>query len=96
MAFFMHGGSITDFQKNATVFNRADLDIRRSHRDWRRAVTTNAQNGFQVSNSTGTITGNAISGIGYAGPADAYSGAVLCLRQYRPQHHQQRHHRLEQ
>ncbi len=63
MNFFMHGGSITDFQKNATVFNRADLDVT--------GVTVTgggaqlmAQNGFQALNSTGSISGNTVTQIG--------------------------------
>jgi hypothetical protein len=41
------------------------------------AQTINAQNGIQVLNSTGTISGNTITGIGYAGAQVVYSGAVL-------------------
>ncbi|MDB5693152.1 MAG: hypothetical protein JWO81_2215, partial [Alphaproteobacteria bacterium] len=75
----MTGGSITDFQKNATVFNHADLSFTGVTVTGGGAVTTTAQNGIQVSNSTGTISDNHITGIGYAGPADAYSGAVLAF-----------------
>ncbi len=75
-AFFMHGGSITDFQKNATVIAGADLDIDGVTITGGGAQTIIAQNGFQVENSTGTITNSTISGIGYAGP-DYYSGAMF-------------------
>ena len=75
--FSMTGGSISDFQKNATVFNNANLDISGVHVTGGGAQTVNAQNGFQVSNSTGTIDGNTIDHIGYAGTQDVYSGAVL-------------------
>jgi Ca2+-binding RTX toxin-like protein len=79
LAFAMTGGSITDFQKNATVFNHADLNVTGVTITGAGASTTIAQNGIQVGNSTGTIAGNTITGIGYAGPADAYSGAVLAF-----------------
>ena len=79
MAFAMTGGSITDFQKNATAFNRADLAVTGVTITGAGASTTIAQNGIQVGNSTGIISGNTITGIGYAGPADAYSGAVLAF-----------------
>jgi VCBS repeat-containing protein len=67
MSFFMHGGSITDFQKNATVFNHADLDVSGVTIVGAGASGVLAQNGIQVLNSTGSIDGNHISGIGYTG-----------------------------
>jgi hypothetical protein len=79
MAFTMTGGSITDFQKNATVINHADLAMSGVTVTGGGAQTIIAQNGIQVTNSTGSISGNHITGIGYAGPADAYSGAVLAF-----------------
>ncbi len=79
LAFAMTGGSISDFQKNATVFNRADLDVSGVTITGGGAQTINAQNGFQISNSTGTLSGNTITGIGYAGAANAYSGAILAF-----------------
>ncbi len=79
LAFSMTGGSISDFQKNATSFNRADLEITGVTITGGGAQTVMAQNGIQVANSTGSISGNNISGIGYAGPADAYSGAILAF-----------------
>ncbi len=79
LAFSMTGGSISDFQKNATVFNGAILDVTGVTITGGGAVATIAQNGFQVSNSTGTIAGNTISGIGYSGPGGAYSAAVLAF-----------------
>jgi Ca2+-binding RTX toxin-like protein len=79
LAFAMHGGSISDFQKNATVFSRVDLDFSGVSITGGGAQTVIAQNGIQASRSTGTITGNTITGIGYAGPATAYSGAILAF-----------------
>lgn len=76
-SFFMHGGSISDFQKNATVFGYADLDITGVVITGGGAQTIIAQNGIQVFRSTGVIDGNTITGIGYAGPSLAYSGAIL-------------------
>jgi Ca2+-binding RTX toxin-like protein len=77
LGFFMHGGSISDFQKNATVFNRADLDIDGVTITGGGAQTINAQNGIQVLNSTGTISNNIITDIGYAGTQVVYSGMIL-------------------
>jgi Ca2+-binding RTX toxin-like protein len=78
-AFTMTGGSISDFQKNATVFNRAILNVTGVTITGGGAQDVMAQNGIQVLNSTGTISGNTITGIGYAGPADAYSGGILAF-----------------
>ncbi len=77
LAFTMQGGSISNFQKNATVFNNAILDVSYVTVTGGGAQPIIAQNGIQVLNSTGTIDHNTITGIGYAGPANAYSGAVL-------------------
>ena len=79
LLFSMTGGSISDFQKNATVFNNANLSVTGVTIAGGGAQTINAQNGIQVLNSTGLISGNTITGIGYAGPALAYSGAVLAF-----------------
>jgi hypothetical protein len=77
--FTMTGGSITDFQKNATVFNRANLDITGVTITGGGDQTINAQNGIQVQNSTGSISNNIITGIGFAGPSVTYSGAILAI-----------------
>lgn len=78
-SFFMTGGSISDFQKNATVFGYAALNITGVTITGGGAQTINAQNGFQAFNSSGVISGNTITEIGYAGPAFAYSGAILAF-----------------
>jgi len=77
MNFTMTGGSISDFQKNATVFNRATLNVTGVTVIGGGAQTINAQNGFQALNSTGLISGNTITEIGYAGPQNVYSGSIL-------------------
>ncbi len=77
LAFTMTGGSITDFQKNATVFNNTILNVTGVTITGGGAQTINAQNGIQVLNSTGTISGNTITKIGYAGSQNVYSGAIL-------------------
>lgn len=77
LAFFMHGGSISDFQKNASVFNRADLDVDGVTITGGGAQTIIAQNGIQVLNSTGTIANNIVTAIGYAGAIDTYAGIIL-------------------
>lgn len=75
--FTMEGGSISAFQKNATVFNKANLDVSNVVITGGGAQTINAQNGIQVLNSTGTIDNNIITGIGYAGTQVVYSGMIL-------------------
>ena len=77
LGFFMHGGSISDFQKNATSFNYADLDVTGVHMTGGGAQPINAQNGIQAINSTGSISGNTVEAIGYAGTQVVYSGAIL-------------------
>lgn len=77
LAFTMIGGSISDFQKNATVFNHAILDVSGVTIMGGGAQTINAQNGFQALNSTGSIHGNTITAFGYAGPSNTTSTAVL-------------------
>ena len=76
MTFSMTGGSITDFQKNATSFNRADLDISDVDVVGNGATSLIAQNGFQLTNSTGTISGNNISGLGYTGGGVVATGIL--------------------
>ncbi|HEX8641499.1 MAG TPA: calcium-binding protein [Allosphingosinicella sp.] len=77
LPFAMHGGSIGDFQKQAATFVRADLDVSGVTVSGGGAQPVIAQNGFSINRSTGTVTGNTITDIGYAGPANAYSGAIL-------------------
>ena len=48
----------------------------RHHHRWRRAGDQCPER-VPGRQSTGSISGNTITGIGYAGPADAYSGAIL-------------------
>jgi Ca2+-binding RTX toxin-like protein len=77
LQFFMHGGSISDFQKNATSFLRADLDIDGVHITGGGGQTINAQNGIQAVASTGSITNNIIDAIGYAGPSNTVATGIL-------------------
>jgi serralysin len=76
LAFSMTGGSITDFQKNATVFNGANLTISGVTITGAGATAAIAQNGIQVTNSTGTISGNTISGFGYTGGGTLATGVL--------------------
>ena len=76
LPFTMTGGSIADFQKNAGFFVRTDLVITGVTVTGGGAQTTIAQNGFSIYYSTGNVSGNAISGIGYAGPYEVYSGGI--------------------
>jgi Ca2+-binding RTX toxin-like protein len=77
LAFAITGGTISDFQKQAGLFSRADLTVTGVTVTGGGAQPVMAQNGFSVTNSTGIVSGNTFSGIGYAGPAQAYSGAIL-------------------
>ncbi|HEY0113662.1 MAG TPA: hypothetical protein VGB59_11005, partial [Allosphingosinicella sp.] len=77
LAFTMTGGSITDFQKQGATFVRADIEITGVTITGGGAQSVIAQNGISINRSTGTISGNTISQIGYAGPAGAYSGLIL-------------------
>lgn len=77
LPFAMHGGSISDFQKQAGTFVRADLDVSGVTVTGGGAQPVIAQNGFSINRSTGSVTGNTMSDIGYAGPASAYSGVIL-------------------
>ncbi|MEZ5776088.1 MAG: hypothetical protein R3D33_15695 [Hyphomicrobiaceae bacterium] len=77
MSFFMHGGTISDFQKNGTVFGKADLDVSGVTVLGGGDQTIIAQNGIQAYESTGSISGNTVTAIGYAGAQVVYSGAVL-------------------
>ena len=77
LAFSMSGGTISDFQKGATKFVAADLDISGVTIIGGGAQTIIAQNGFQAQDSTGSISGNTITGFGYTGPAVAVSSAIL-------------------
>lgn len=76
LPFAMHGGTIDDFQKQAGLFVRADLDISGVTVLGGGAQPVIAQNGFSIQRSTGTVAGNTMTGIGYAGPAGAYSGVI--------------------
>jgi hypothetical protein len=77
LPFAMHGGTIDDFQKQAGLFVRADLDISGVTVIGGGAQPVIAQNGFSIQRSTGSVSGNTLTGIGYAGPAEAYSGVIL-------------------
>jgi Ca2+-binding RTX toxin-like protein len=77
LSFTMTGGSIEDFQKNAGRFWEADLDISGVTVTGGGAqVTGPAQNGFVVDSGTGSISGNTLTAIGYAGPVLAYSVVI--------------------
>ena len=63
LAFFMHDGSISDFQKNGTVFNNAVLDVTGVHVSGS-GIQDISQNGIQILNSTGNVSGNTIDHMG--------------------------------
>jgi Ca2+-binding RTX toxin-like protein len=65
LAFTMTGGSISDFQKNATVFSHAILNVTGVTITGGGKQTINAQNGIQLTNSTGVVSGNTINSFGF-------------------------------
>ncbi|MBR0850306.1 cadherin-like domain-containing protein [Bradyrhizobium diazoefficiens] len=69
--------TVTDFQKGAITVNFADVSIHDNTVTGRGLTGLTAQNGIQVSGSTGSIEDNTVTGIGYSNPAVAYSYAVL-------------------
>ncbi|MEB8385783.1 right-handed parallel beta-helix repeat-containing protein [Rhodobacteraceae bacterium KMM 6894] len=75
--FFMHGGSISDFQKNATLIYNANLDIDGVTITGGGSQPINGQNGIQVYDSTGTIQNSTIQDIGYSGLSNVSSSMVL-------------------
>ncbi|MBO0343972.1 hypothetical protein J0X15_01970 [Roseibium sp. CAU 1637] len=75
--FSMEGGSISDFQKNATVFSFTNLAVSGVTIVGGGAQTIIAQNGFQVTNSTGSISGNDVTEVGYAGTGNWASSSIL-------------------
>ncbi|MCZ4353868.1 right-handed parallel beta-helix repeat-containing protein, partial [Roseovarius aestuarii] len=75
--FFMHGGSISDFQKNATLIYNANLDINGVTITGGGAQPIIGQNGIQAYNSTGTIQNSTIQDMGYAGPDNVASSMFL-------------------
>jgi Ca2+-binding RTX toxin-like protein len=79
LSFTMTGGSIEDFQKNAGRFWEADLDISDvtvTGSGAQGASGGPAQNGFVVESGTGSISGNTLTAIGYAGPVFTYSVVI--------------------
>jgi Ca2+-binding RTX toxin-like protein len=77
LAFTMIGGSIQDFQKNATVFNHAILDVSGVTIIGGGAQTVMGQNGFQATNSTGSIRNNIVRDLGYAGTTGVTATGIL-------------------
>jgi Ca2+-binding RTX toxin-like protein len=78
LPFTMTNGSIVDFQKQATAIFRADIDISGVTVTGGGTQPVVAQNGFSVQQSTGNLSDNIISAIGYSGPAaGTYSGGIL-------------------
>ena len=59
--------TVIDFQKGGIVVVNADVDIHGNTVTGIGATNWTAQNGIQVSGSTGTISGNTVQGIGYTG-----------------------------
>src|SRR5690606_32152289 len=59
--------TVVDFQKGAIVVVNADVDIHGNTVTGIGATDWTAQNGIQVTSSTGTVNGNTVSGIGYSG-----------------------------
>ena len=75
--FSVAGGSISDFQKNATAFTKANLDINGLVITGAGATGVTAQNGLQIVDSTGTVTNVTVTDIGYTGAGWASSLVLL-------------------
>ena len=68
---------VTDFQKTGILARNMDVTLSGNTVTGAGATTLIAQNGIQVSqDSTGDITGNVISGMGYTGTANASSSGM--------------------
>ncbi|WP_417411536.1 DUF5801 repeats-in-toxin domain-containing protein, partial [Hoeflea sp.] len=65
--------TVTNFQKGAIVVVNANVNIHDNTVTGIGGTTWTAQNGIQVSGSTGTINDNIVSGIGYTGSSWAAS-----------------------
>ncbi|MGB3167158.1 MAG: hypothetical protein WBA68_10335, partial [Alteraurantiacibacter sp.] len=76
LAFTMDGGTLSDFQKNGTSFNYADLNIQNVTVTGSGPQSIIAQNGFQALNSTGTISNNTVTALGYTG-GGTYASLIL-------------------
>ena len=69
----IRNSSVTDFQKGGIVVVNADANIHDNTVTGIGGTDWTAQNGIQISGSTGMVSGNVISGIGYAGSGWAAS-----------------------
>lgn len=68
--------TITDFQKTGIAVAYADVDIHGNTVTGHGATANQAQNGIQVSDSTGSVHDNNVSAIGYTGTDFAASGIL--------------------
>jgi len=69
----IRNSTVTNFQKGAIVIVNANVNIHDNTVTGMGGTTWTAQNGIQVSGSTGTINDNTVSGIGYTGSSWAAS-----------------------
>ena len=76
-SFTWQGGLVTDFQKGGAFLRGGNLNVTGVTITGGGAQTLNAQNGIQVAESSGSISGNTIRGIGFAGAVNTYATAIL-------------------
>ncbi len=93
--FTMTGGSISDFQKNATTFNGAILDITGVTITGGGAQGVIAQNGIQVTQLDRHHLRQHHHRYRLCRPGERLFGGDPRLRQHRPQHPEQHHRRIE-
>ena len=73
----IENSTVSDFQKGAIVVTFANASIHDNIVTGIGSTGLTAQNGIQLSGSTGSVDDNTITGIGYNNPANAYSYAIL-------------------
>ena len=75
----VQGNTISDFQKNAISLSGPELtvDVSGNTITGAGAISTNAQNGIQVWDVSGSVTNNSVNGIGYTGDSTGYVSAGI-------------------
>ncbi len=77
-SFEMHDSTITGFQKTGAIFRNATVTLEGNTISSFGVQHVMAQNGIQLSSgSTGSVTGNHFSGLGYDGPSNVVVVALL-------------------
>ncbi|WP_380785607.1 VCBS domain-containing protein [Sphingomonas sp. R86521] len=77
LVFEMSGGSISDFQKNGLVVTNAVLNVHGVAITGSGPTGALAQNGIVTFDSSGVITNNVVSALGYVGNASSATGILV-------------------